>query len=576
MTDNLKTTVLILAGGSLKNRAFGPAPALSTNPANLANGSSLARQYIINHYKKQTELISIKILIDNKINDMYPNIINNELEPIAIQPQKTILSSIRNALPKITTPWLLIQPITTLPSQPADSQCWIELGEQAIPQENWSAIKAPTTDTPIFLSKNENYKHDSILSFPFTGIISAPTDLLKDLTNRIKSSALDDDSDLLSLAQKLWETQKASFRFSPWRDLGHRATFNLTRLEKLRSRSFNSVRYCEENDTIIKTSSDQERLKQEARYIYSLPSSIARYFPALINYSPNNCNEINFALETEYIPFPNLSELFLHWDIGANGWIHIMKRLKLIQEAMHDSSKNTNVGLPRENVRWLYSDKLKSRLEKLAYDPPLLELMNHSWKDWWESPTCLKIVNNSKRYNYNQVNLPSPENSYQELIKCLKSTEDLQMLQLIHGDLCFNNILADPLSGSVQLIDPRGEQPTGAFTPIGFGDKRYDMVKLLHSGRYLYDSISNDLFDINILSPALVELEIHVPRHYHAVNNAINKHFISNSLNQYDERYLTSSLFLSMLPLHKENGKRCVAFTCIAQLIMTQQFNMLV
>ena len=61
MTNNLECTVLILAGGSLNNKTLGPGPALSDHPADLPNGSGLARQYIVNHYRQSNNSIAIKI-----------------------------------------------------------------------------------------------------------------------------------------------------------------------------------------------------------------------------------------------------------------------------------------------------------------------------------------------------------------------------------------------------------------------------------------------------------------------------------------------------------------------------------
>ena len=82
-------------------------------------------------------------------------------------------------------------------------------------------------------------------------------------------------------------------------------------------------------------------------------------------------------------------------------------------------------------------------------------------------------------------------------------------LQLIHGDFCFNNILCDPLYSAIRLIDPRGEAAPGNTFPPGYGDSRYDLVKLYHSIGGKYDSIVNNLFKVKWTNSNHIELEIY-------------------------------------------------------------------
>ena len=63
---------------------------------------------------------------------------------------------------------------------------------------------------------------------------------------------------------------------------------------------------------------------------------------------------------------------------------------------------------------------------------------------------------------------------------------------LIHGDLCFSNILYDVPNNQYRIIDPRGKWGDSVF-----GDIKYDLAKLRHSIVGGYDSINNGLFSIN-------------------------------------------------------------------------------
>ena len=99
------------------------------------------------------------------------------------------------------------------------------------------------------------------------------------------------------------------------------------------------------------------------------------------------------------------------------------------------------------------------------------------------------------------------------LTKKLEHLEEKSKLHLIHGDFCFNNILCDPLYTTVKLIDPRGESAPRNNYPPGYGDSRYDLVKLFHSIGGHYDSIVNDLFRLRWQSSKDLEFEVYVPSH---------------------------------------------------------------
>ncbi|MCB4389377.1 aminoglycoside phosphotransferase family protein [Synechococcus sp. MU1617] len=557
-------TVLILAGGSLNNKQIGPLPSLSNNPADLADGSGLARDQINQHFRK---LDGVKqcLLSDQSNTPIRPHLCDSGLEKLLIEPQSDVIASIKKALPKIETPWLLLQPITSLPTLDVELCYSIELGERPIPRENWSAVEAPETNKPRFLSRDQSVSTDEKPSHPFTGVICAPTELIEQLLPAA-------GSDLLLLAERLWKTGKVRFRMAPWMDLGHRATYSYSRLNRLKSRSFNKVSYDPRADLIRKCSSDQERLVQEYNYLRNLPLPLQRFFPALASQNMSTSNQEPSCLELEYIPFPNLAELFLHWQLGSNGWRQIARRLATARKIMLDSDAPEPTPQP-VSTKWLYSQKLAKRLSLLRKQPPdLTSNLGLKWEKFWESPLHLQLVNPQGRETTKVMKLTSPHAASQAALKALPPLEKPQQLRRTHGDLCFNNILADPYSGSIRMIDPRGEAAPHSQWPSGYGDPRYDLVKLLHSCRYLYDIVCNSMFHLK-LNDNVLTLQIDVPQHYDIVNNAIQEEVIKDELNPYEERFLTASLFLSMLPLHRQEPLHCVMFSCIAVLILENRFD---
>lgn len=108
-----------------------------------------------------------------------------------------------------------------------------------------------------------------------------------------------------------------------------------------------------------------------------------------------------------------------------------------------------------------------------------------------------------------------------------------------HGDLCLSNILWIKEFNIIKFIDPRG---ANSFKDI-YMDEYYDLAKLSHSilGGYeniLYNSHYNDDAIKNVFLDYLNEIDVSL-----------------NLLRVYE-----ASLFLSMVPLHKENQKNVEGF----------------
>ena len=92
----------------------------------------------------------------------------------------------------------------------------------------------------------------------------------------------------------------------------------------------------------------------------------------------------------------------------------------------------------------------------------------------------------NSRLTVNNIDLQPAGYFYEVLLARLQDFELNQQLYITHGDLCFNNVLADPIHHLIKLIDPRGEMPdTNRDMEVGYGDLRYDIAKLAHSGIFI-------------------------------------------------------------------------------------------
>jgi hypothetical protein len=130
---------------------------------------------------------------------------------------------------------------------------------------------------------------------------------------------------------------------------------------------------------------------------------------------------------------------------------------------------------------------------------------------------------------------------------------DINYFTIIHGDLCFANIMVDNNLSFIKLIDPRGK-----FGPYDiYGDYRYELAKLFHSVDGKYDFIIKDLFDVNY--------SFEVPSITYSINNRKQNYELFEVFNEVFEdeiqgqcdniQFIEALLFLSMIPLHGENIK---------------------
>ena len=128
---------------------------------------------------------------------------------------------------------------------------------------------------------------------------------------------------------------------------------------------------------------------------------------------------------------------------------------------------------------------------------------------------------------------------------------------LMHGDLCFSNLLYDSRVRRIKAIDPRG---LVGDRPTIYGDLRYDLAKLAHSIVGRYDQIVAGRCRSTVDG-----------RDYHLEFEAIAcQAWLEDALSDLvvdgvgglstPVRAVTCGLFLSMLPLHADRPDRQAAF----------------
>lgn len=436
-----------------------------------------------------------------------------------------------------------------------DLQVTINFGDTLVSFET-----LPTDDTIYYESCRESYLWTSFeqkagkiskiidrygseslaVSDVFVGAfnIRNPALFLKEL-RRTKRRHIKDVSKFYSalhgyLSRRDYKIQKAP----TWLDFGHVENYHRARRCSSIARSFNSLEFNDYRPTVTKTSSHADKLRNEIKWYLDLPRDFKCYAPQVINYDLKKP-----AVELEYYGYPTLAELFTTAGHGLEIWWPIIQSInKILQEMRHYSSK-TPAPQRREILSEMYIEKTRQRIAELDSHPVLGALANES----------LSI--NGKR-------LPSLKSFTKVLPKICKAAGILHSpgFTLIHGDLCFSNILFDTRMRLAKLIDPRG-----SFGKPGiYGDPRYDLAKILHSTEGKYDLVKSNQFF------AIVEGDsINYSLYTKPIQETAAKFFrevLSGSFkDEFNEASLIESLlFASLISLHNESLHHQIAFLAIA------------
>jgi hypothetical protein len=153
------------------------------------------------------------------------------------------------------------------------------------------------------------------------------------------------------------------------------------------------------------------------------------------------------------------------------------------------------------------------------------------------------------------------------IIERITKIEYYRPLHIGHGDLCFNNILIDPLFGSLKLIDPKAAmyRQTGI---CGLMDPLYDLAKLNHSFLGLYDSVVNNLYALRHDGEPAFSFRVYKPSNYELVLSMFQDMLLLERVNETMCALATSNLLLSMLPLHRDDPDRMIALTILGSVLL--------
>lgn len=315
-----------------------------------------------------------------------------------------------------------------------------------------------------------------------------------------------------------------------WVDVGNADMLAASHRLMLSAREFNELTVDPVLGTITKKSRHKAKFIDEINYLRLLPSDIAVLFPRLLSFSTEWESP---SVTMEYYGYPSLSEVFIFEGVDPGIWEQVFEHLLAVLERGFLRHEHP---LAPGALTEMCVGKTRARLASLEGPPELVRLVTHEGD----------VVINGR-------SVPSLRKAWSRIEKRIEGMEQTAQGTIIHGDLCFSNILYDLRARIVKLVDPRG-----SFGSQGiYGDVRYDVAKLYHSVAGLYDFIVNDLFHVEA-EDLEVKLEIRRRPGHEDIQRRFEKIFFAR-FDARDVKLLTGLLFLSMPPLHADSPRRQLA-----------------
>lgn len=314
--------------------------------------------------------------------------------------------------------------------------------------------------------------------------------------------------------------------------------------KNMSGRSFNNFNI-NEYGVITKTSTESKILSEINWYAEICKTPLAQLCPHFLGQKGEGNSQ---SYQLEYMDYTSLAEYFVYYPMQEYQWKHIFNTLIQFAKLLWYYEKAPENFDIINNTTKMYIDKTNDRVAK------------------WERQDLLDldmvIINNKPMHGFRYC-WEHLQTKVKEIILSSK-----KYAGIIHGDLCFANILYAPKSSIFKFIDPRGNFGEDTI----YGDIRYDIAKLRHSYQGLYDYITSDLFLINQTDTNKFD--------YKFLSNSMpNPNILDNILldNDFDVdqiELLEGILFISMIPLHSDaKDRQLMYFLTALQCFNNQLYN---
>ncbi len=325
--------------------------------------------------------------------------------------------------------------------------------------------------------------------------------------------------------------EAVDFRFveaADWLDCGHADNFYATRRRLINTRYFNSLHVDDHTSTIRKSSENRSKLIDEIVWATELPRPLRRFVPTVYDFSTEPSAPF---VEMEFYAYPSLDDCFVYARFDHDAWQKAFGRIfGLVEQFGRFGYEAPDLA---SDLREMYLDKTLSRIRSVLDEPPI-------------------TVDHPLRVN--GLDVPALTTVMNELPEVLERAGLLQAerFAVVHGDLCFGNILFDAKHSLLKVIDPRGR----FGRHLHYGDPRYDLAKLSHSALGFYDLIVLEHAHVDQVGEGSYRLAFRATEYHDAIGAIFLRHLRRAGHDLRPIRLLESLLFLSMAPLHKDRPHR--------------------
>ena len=349
--------------------------------------------------------------------------------------------------------------------------------------------------------------------------------------------ALENNIDFVSALKEYNNTNPFKLKLGEnWLDFGHSNLYYKSKVKLNVTRYFNKTEA--KLNYILKSSIDKQKIINEFNWFKNLPDKITSYSPRVWDLDSDIA-----SYKIEFIGAPTLQEKWVFGNLPDKFFADTIKNLFELISKMYSHRYECELKYKKSILKKIYIDKTEQRLSEFISDSKF-------------NPDINITINN--------VNYPTLNEFKKEVfLKLNKRIDNITKsgLNLMHGDLCFSNVLLDNRSNSIKMIDPRGSLGDDVFNGnCNVGDYGYDVAKFGHSLIGNYDFIVTGFYNLDFdLNKYIFNFSLEKQ-----VSNELKKMYYHKSndldLSSTFVKSAITNLFLSMLPLHKEDKKRQLAF----------------
>lgn len=365
----------------------------------------------------------------------------------------------------------------------------------------------------------------------FVGVfeITRPDYFIEELVHAQEQENADQDSFYTALKEYSRQTAMEFFLASKWFDVGHSERY-IQAKTSVEARAFNSIEIDESRGILKKRSKNQEKLINEIKWYLKMPAKLQYLIPRIYDYSLDWSDPY---VSMEYYGYNTFHEMLVYGDNPQTQWRQYFEKLLFAVQDMGRFQVHGSRASISSSLETMYITKVVERLGALRNDSRFSSFF-------------------SREIYVNGAKFPSLDLLITKLPQMLKKRlidNAPDKFCIIHGDLCFSNILVEDRFGFMRIIDPRGK--FGEFDL--YGDQRYELAKLMHSMDGQYDFITEDMFSVQVDETNIV---LEVPNKASGVYTIFKDVFREMLANYADLQLIESTLFLSMLPLHNDSLSR--------------------